>query len=328
MKTPFVYKNYDKLAAKIDEYADKLYDNYDEEIVASAISSLRNDGGGSPLTKQDTFKVDEREWAFGLVLKSNVGKERFKKIAKTHFLEPDRDMNKINSYAKFAVVIQPLDFLLKCAKRIKLATKNADKGSFGKYAWANNRSLSSLMPFEKDEPIESSAFRQLQKYFDGKTSAVDKKTASTLGSLLKQGKYSDVIKEPTIKVVMRGMWLNLKQLKTILGDKEFSKIKVKLDTRHSVSGFRKKILKSFTFKPKFNVSSWTTKPSVAVNFALDNAATDLFGIILYANVSDNQRKFLQCDNGLYKINDFAMNMQEHEVLALGDIKVNSVMIMC
>jgi hypothetical protein len=317
-KTPFVINNYDKLTSIIDKYADKLYDNYDDDVVTSAINCLRSDDNSNRI-----FRATEREWAFGLTLTSNEGKESFKKTAKIFFfekLQDDYGLNKFKTFAQFATVITPLDFLLKCAKRIKMSkTKNVEnsKSVFGKYAWANDRILSSLTPAEKDTPVEAAAYEQLSSYIDGNTKAVSPTVVSTLKSIIKKGKYSDIIKEPTKKVIMRGMHLDYKQLQTLLGDKEYNKLKF-------VPGFKKKILKSFTFKPLFNVSSWTTDKFIAKDFSIDPDFN--FSIILYAQVSDNPGKLLQCDDGLYNIQDFSTNKREHEVIALGSVKVSSIMI--
>lgn len=323
MKTPFVLNNYDNLAAKIDEYADELYDNYDEDIVSTAISSLGNDSKPSK-----ELRTAESEWVLGVALKHCKGKNNFKKLVKVSLLEKQYAC-KVQSNKDFIKACLPLEFLLKSAKFINDNAKKSskEKGVFGKYAWANDRSLSSLTPFEKDEPTESLAYNQLGAYFGGNTKTVTSNTVSTLKSILKKGKYSDIIKAPTKKFVMRGMNLNRKQLQTILGDKEFNKIDIELRKIHDVLGFRKKILKSFTFTPKFNVSSWTTDSDIATNFSTEGTGKNgIVGIILYANVSDNPDKLIQCDDGLYNIIDFADNSHEHEVLAMGNIKVSSIVI--
>jgi hypothetical protein len=81
---------------------------------------------------------------------------------------------------------------------------------------------------------------------------------------------------------------------------------------------------SFTFKPRpgLGATSWTIYQETAVNFASDSAED--YMIVMVAEVADNKDKFIMSDDGLYRIDKLDLHADEHEVVALGNIKVSKI----
>jgi hypothetical protein len=94
-----------------------------------------------------------------------------------------------------------------------------------------------------------------------------------------------------------------------------------------IPGKKATIRHNFTYIPRGEVSSWTSDIDVAKGFYKQNSDEQRkYCIILMAHVSDNPGKLLQCDNALYRISNFSENDYEHEVLAIGRIKISSLII--
>ena len=80
---------------------------------------------------------------------------------------------------------------------------------------------------------------------------------------------------------------------------------------------------SFTFKPRKSVSSWTGDEVVAGDFAYKGYAKEenMFGVILYARVSDNPGILLSGDDAVYRLDFTKPFDHEDEVIAMGTVNV-------
>ena len=192
--------------------------------------------------------------------------------------------------------------------------KSSKDGTLGIYAWPTNR-IKDHLPYEKntdeEELLSSELYAHFQNTKTKSVSGIDEKGASILKKMLANGEYPDIIREPKTKIIMRGMAVSDQELRSLSGGD------------YVVQG--KTLKYSGIFIPKKSASSWTTSKTSAIGFAKENESNaKMHCIVLIAQVSENPGKLLQCDDALYKF-DFAESVSdEHEVIALGNIKMYAI----
>lgn len=196
-----------------------------------------------------------------------------------------------------------------------------DDATLGIYAWPKQR-LKKHVPYEKNTKEEELLYKQLYSHFQNNVmdgvSGLDEKGVEILKKMLANNEYPDIIREPNAKMIMRGMSVSdqeLRNLRAAAGNDDFQGKKVKL----KYSGI---------YIPKKSVSSWTTNKNKAIDFATNNIRSGaIWSIILYAQVSDNPGKLLQCDNTLYQFSFAESVNDEHEVIAMGNITTSAIEIL-
>jgi hypothetical protein len=193
----------------------------------------------------------------------------------------------------------------------------SEKEIFNKYAFADQDRIGKKPPYEESSAIEYDVFQDLENHIIDNIS-LDIRTTDILSSLLAQKKYPDVIKEYQ-GTIYRGMGVN-KNFFEAVGIQNFSLKKGVI------------IQASFIYKPKKgNSSSWSESKTKAESFAKENLgplswAHNKIGILLVAEQKNNVNKLLRCTNALYNFSNFDAYKGEKEVIGLGDIKVNKIII--
>lgn len=184
----------------------------------------------------------------------------------------------------------------------------------GRYAWPQNRKQhhNDKNKWENDTKLEKQLAKALDQHFQQEKPGITIEYAKTLKDFLSKGLYDDVIKKPTVETIYRGMGLSKRQLIKFLGKNPFENNK-----RQIV------ITKKFSYVPKIAVSSWSSYKHIAKNFSEDRGED--FAMILFASTEENDGTLLQCDKALYNL-DFTAHDAEHEIISLGKVKVQSVLI--
>lgn len=167
------------------------------------------------------------------------------------------------------------------------------------------------MPYEKDTDEEKALSAALYRHFENNV-PIDVKFADLLEYLLEQGWYDAIITEPSPgTIVMRGMNASTKWLKSITGLSDRDITDPMIDSWEG----------EFDFTPKRQgSSSWTDDIKTATSFARWGSAEAPLTIIIYADSDDNQKKFISCENGLYKLDKISKFSIEKEIIGLGTIK--------
>jgi hypothetical protein len=178
-----------------------------------------------------------------------------------------------------AEVIETL--LPKLAKQQKMLDKKATApvtAPMGRIAWPEARPG---QPFEPNTKIEDQLYDALNQHFDD----INRLTASeaeVLRKMLAKGWYSDVLKAPSVKTVVRGMNVSKQWLQKVLKGEY-------LDDTGMLE-------RSFTFTPKQGSSSWSTQEGTAKQFAREG--DHMWAVVMYASVKRNPNRFLSGPGGL------------------------------
>jgi hypothetical protein len=182
--------------------------------------------------------------------------------------------------------------------------------AFEEFAFADERY--GQVPSEPDNELEKKLYKALEDHFNDNI-ALSPENAKQIQKILKSGKYSSVIHGPKQDIIYRGMAVPEQWIKTAL--------KLKKKDKLPLAG---RMEASFTFKPRpgLGATSWTIYQETAVNFASDSAED--YMIVMVAEVADNKDKFIMSDDGLYRIDKLDLHADEHEVVALGNIKVSKI----
>ena len=200
----------------------------------------------------------------------------------------------------------------------------APEGSpLGKYAFSPQRqSTENRPPYEKNTPVESALLRSITNHFSGMRPLTRKQSDMMLG-FIRDGLYSDILREPPPGTYFRGMLLPLEDLERMGVDV----------TDLEPDGRKQELSGNFEITPagdRFS-SSWTADIDVADKFSighLGQGAHDVYSVIFAADTNDNPGRFIDAD-GLYEIemediSDFA---PEREIIGLGTIIANRVKLM-
>jgi hypothetical protein len=193
-----------------------------------------------------------------------------------------------------------------------------------KYAFAPQRR--GKVPDEPNTKFESDLFRALKSHLEH-VSALRPQYVQVVQQFLNNKQYTDIFHEPTQKQVFRGMAVTSQWLGNAinLDPYEIDNVNIEIDDE----GFPDSGSESakFTFRPKNEGtgSSWTTDVQTAIDFGLGNIKSEKpWGIIMVANVADNENRFVECENGIYDVEELDVYDTENEVIALGDVKVSKL----
>lgn len=191
------------------------------------------------------------------------------------------------------------------------------KKPFGNYAFPSSRLTSYAVPEEEDTDIEHDTDYYLRQHFK-QGSELPSFVVDELQNVLISGEYSDVIKEPNVSTVYRGMWVDGSWIMNLTNSYHLPE--------------KGEFKKQFTFKPFKNQSSWSLEAGSAfmaaeTNFydrppEFDEGKTYI--IILHAQLKQNKNKFISCPDGLYKLKYAAVFDNEREAIGLGEISVSEI----
>lgn len=173
----------------------------------------------------------------------------------------------------------------------------------GKFAFALARDD---VPPEKNTQKEDDLEDALKRHFGHNRDMTPKET-NAFKLLLKQKKYKDLIREPDVDVVFRGVRFDHKHLEKLTGE-----------TLEQEGVLRKPY--TVTHYVKKSASSWTTSYDIAHEYAADGH--NCTAVVFHARVSDNPNKFMVCDDALYKLVFTSSYRREHEAIALGPVRVS------
>jgi hypothetical protein len=287
------------------------------------ISGDEEDSGSKSVTDlslDDVFKDDKKE----LISKKSNQKPKYKKAMTAAWIKAKEYHGQFKSNTQK----QPEEKKWVSSSVFNAADTQTNKqaGVFGNYAWSSRSWVSNYAkqkpPYEPDTTEEEKAFYDLQSHFSDNEN-ITPKTATILSDILKSGKYSDVIK-PYKGVLYRGM-------KDIPIDFIMSILKLPKETISDLLSKSDYIHKqSFKFKPKKEISSWSEDPSAIQKFAdgysyKSYMTNELrFSIVLKANSNANNNNLIRCVDGLYKIHAFSEFQIEKEVIAIGEVVVDSI----
>jgi len=196
----------------------------------------------------------------------------------------------------------------------------------GKYAFANVRAGSPKPPPEEDTEIENELYRYLINHFFGGNMPLAKNAINRILKYINQDLYTDIFKTPPPGTLYRGLLISSRDTveKFLPNDTTFDEIvqqALKEGNLDYVSTGKVQI--DLTNRNENYVASWTKSLDQAKGFATGDGKQ--FGIILCATVEDNPGKWIDCD-GLYRLTRIEDFQHEKEVIAVGTIRVNEVLI--
>ena len=193
-----------------------------------------------------------------------------------------------------------------------------------KYAFADQRA--GKVPREPNTRYESDLFRALRSHLEH-YSALRPRYVLSVQQFLANKQYTDIFHEPSQKLIYRGMAVTSQWLGNAinLDPDEIDNVNIEIDDE----GFPDSGSESakFTFNPKNKDegSSWTTDVQTAIDFGFGNVKSEKpWGIIMVATVVDNENRFVECNNGIYDVEELDVYDTENEVIALGSIKVSKL----
>jgi hypothetical protein len=194
---------------------------------------------------------------------------------------------------------------------------NNSRKPFGNYAFPKSRLSKFVVPPEEDTDIEHDVDYYLRQHFK-QGSGMPSFVVDELQDVLISGEYDDVIKEPSVSTVYRGMWVDGSWIMNL--------------TNSNLLSEKGEFKTQFTYKPFKNQSSWSLDWAAAVkaaetNFYDSRKEVDegkIYIIILHAKLEQNKNKFISCPNGLYKLKYAAVFENEEEAIGFGDIKVSKI----
>jgi hypothetical protein len=187
-----------------------------------------------------------------------------------------------------------------------------DTDPLGKYAFPRQRNPKYRVPNERDTKVEIELIRDIQSHFNG-AHPLTVDSAELIQSFLKDGLYSDIFKEPSVKQVFRGMVVTQKWLNNVLNN--------------SSPPNKGVVDMKFSFVPLKDRggSSWSTSKEFAFSWAEDQTnEEENVAIVLIANVEDNKHKFVIGEDGLYKLEGPASFENQSEAVGLDIIKVTRI----
>lgn len=294
-----------------EEVVENLLIAYNSTIGFCSFMIHRKSGSLTGYTKEELFSVIDTFYA-------RKSQEIISMKIETLSMNDSDEDNPRNILIR--VVNNQIQYMKNNIQMMKKILDNSSKisspkdGTLGKYAWPANR-MEDHLPYEKNTDEEELLSSQFYTHFQSTTnksaSGIDEKGVNILKKMLANGEYPDIIREPKTKTIMRGMAVSDQELRSLSGGDYVAQGKTL-----NYSGI---------FIPKKSASSWTTNKPSAIGFARQNESNvKMHCIVLIARVSDNPGKLLQCDNALYKF-DFAESVtDEHEVIALGNIKTYAI----
>ena len=197
----------------------------------------------------------------------------------------------------------------------KEAPKNA---IFGSYAFPDLRPYdvaAGEIDLEDDTTSEKQFEKDFKNHFDN-SHPLSSDEAAILKRLVKKGYYNKVFHWTDASIVYRGLAVS----------KSWMAKALKLKANETIPD-EGTLDVPIQYKPRTGAtSSWSTDPFVAKDFANEHTSVSEFPylILLEADPATNAQKFLAGDGGLYRLDITRDYRSEHEVLALGTIKVNKL----
>lgn len=189
---------------------------------------------------------------------------------------------------------------------------------FGDIAFADQRK--NVAP-ESNTEIEQEVWEDM-KLHTGKNIPIKTRTSRALRGVLQRDLYSDVLREPEVEYVYRGLRLNLETLENMLGRA--------LADEEIRSGSSRT---NFVMSPRATVysddteegsTSWTVDLNVARKFSEVFSDSYPYATILVAKVSQNPDQFIIGPDGYYKIKGWDPYTYEKEATALGPVRVYKI----
>ena len=182
----------------------------------------------------------------------------------------------------------------------------------GKHAFAQQRME---VPHEINNTYENELLDVIKNYLLNNVK-IPTEDVKIIQTFLNSGEYSDIFREPRTFEVYRGMAVHYETLSHFLNKGDTSELE--LNGEADVD---------FLFEPLISggVSSWTHSRKFAQDFAAD-ALDDKkrVRLILTAEVRNNSKKFVDCQNGLYSVNGLERYINEKEVIGIGKINVSKI----
>lgn len=200
---------------------------------------------------------------------------------------------------------------------------------FGMYAFADDPDYgrhpetSPIPPHETNTDIEDDVFsaiihhtgaglgRKTQKRFTSKE-------ADLIRSILKAGKYSDVLKEPTQKYVYRGISRTDDAFRSMFGELLSLKKNDPIPAKGSAD-----VEFMYNMNGNATAKSWTIDFDTAVTYSGvgSRKKSGLISIIMTAEVAANPHAFITGPGGYYKLDHTERYWNDYEVISLFPVKV-------
>jgi len=199
---------------------------------------------------------------------------------------------------------------------IREALQSDDNNHLGPLGQVAFGEIRSDMPKEKNTPREGELAIALWKHFN-QNAHLSPDFSELLQQCLDNPLYDDIIKEPLGgTTVYRGLvGMTSEWLSKLTG--------LSLDRINRDGELFSTEDCNFNFTPAHpGASSWTDEMSEAKKFA--STATHDLAVIICADTSENKKKFISCEEGLYKIKKFATYPEEREIIGIGTISCFSV----
>lgn len=191
---------------------------------------------------------------------------------------------------------------------IESAAEAPPRAPLGRIAFSPFRVEKSIPKNEINTEREAQLYDALEAHVD-RNIKLPKEETDFIKSMMKQGRYENMFKEPEHELLYRGMNIPGHWLKKILGLRPGAPLKEKGSAKVN-----------FLYRPKQgNATSWSTKKTVAKTFG----GPGMYEIIFTASVADNPNAFLDLD-GIYKVYPMNYFKREKEVIGMGKIRVTKI----
>jgi len=181
----------------------------------------------------------------------------------------------------------------------------------GKVAFSKFR-LDDAPNDEEDTPEEAELYRAFHKYVTkNKSDEVTREMLTQIRGMLKSRNYQKVFKEPEVDVVYRGMCVGGEWLAEALN----------IDPKELEENGEVEMRMTFVPRAENGLSSWSTDEDAANDFAEDvfSQYSGEYGVMIYATPAANKNKFLDLNDGFYKVKPFDERAHEQKCLGFGDI---------
>jgi 8-oxo-dGTP pyrophosphatase MutT (NUDIX family) len=234
--------------------------------------------------------------------------------------------NTVNAAERFPPITRQIMSSVRSTEAdIERFAKAPPGAPLGRIAFSPERIKRERIPYEPNTDIEQALKKDVWSYVHDN---VDFKPESIglIKQLVAQGYYGDVIRftDPSIGTVYRGFAIEADAIPSEFGF-ELSNRMSRLNLE-DIATFDA----SLTFRPwnRSGISSWSTVPSIGVNFASDSSSGmegKVYMIVFHAQIADNSDGFLDAFNLFNKIN--VTNPQllaQREQFGMGNIKVSKV----
>lgn len=191
----------------------------------------------------------------------------------------------------------------------ELAAQAPPDAPMGQWAWPNQRTLD---VDEHDTHEEVELLDAIVKAILDTEKPLQLQQAELLFKCLKNGWYKEVIKEPDVDVVYRGIGVTGEKLESMLGG--------------TITGETGTLKKSLSYTPIAAGSSWSKRAEVADEFARNVGYTKKpeYSVVFTASTAANRGKMIDFEE-FYMLNyETDGNSPEKEVYALGSVMIEGI----